>query len=45
MKRVAVNDITAQRVMYQETAVPDRNVANSQVEISGAGPPAIIEAN
>ena len=45
MKRVAVNAITAQRAMYQEIAVPVRNVANSQVAINGAGPPAIIEAN
>ncbi len=45
MKIVAINEITAQSAMYQEMAVPVANVANSQVAINGAGPPAMIDAS
>jgi hypothetical protein len=37
MNRVAINEITAQRAMYQEITVPVLYVANNQVAMSGAG--------
>ena len=37
--------ITAQAAMYQAIAYGVWNVPNSQAAISGAGPPAMIEAS